>query len=688
VTTPDPGSPLDDLLEHADWVRGLARRLVLDGARAEDLVQEAWVIALEHPPNQAGNPRAWLGRVVTNLARNSWRSETRRNERERAQARPEAVPSSADLVHEAASSRDLVDALLSLDDPYRSVLLLRYFHDRSPSQIAKQLRRPVATVKTQLQRGLAKLRERLDDKWGGRRVWCAALLPLARGGAVALPSLALPPVLVGVLVLVLALAGVWSFARRLPGDGAMPALDPSAEADPRISSTELVRPDMGAQGSRTPRERARMTDEDPAPASPEDPRPFEFPGRLVNMQGVGISGIQVEWVDPGKLHWVDDDHTLIAGLGTWLHVSRQEQDRLTLDPAALETFARRNARRPDLVVALLRGEEPAPYRTWTGPRGEFGLRVPQSSGRIVSLDPTWGLIGQTRWRGVDEPAIGYVALRRTLSGQVLDATGEPQGDVDVTLRRSLAPPPDSRRTFRSAISKRRADGSGRFEFEGVALGEEFALEALGPEGETASGTFGVAELPEARGVLGVELRLSAAAPPLLHITGRVTTPSGAPSPRTTVVWGPYMCVTNEEGAYQLDVRLLGHGSLFAVRPGFGIAVLPGFEPDLSGMQADLHLPSTSLTIEGRVATTTGEPLAGVKVRLASDTSIPGDPFSLEDLAAGRTRGFTVTNDSGRFRLDGLLNRDYGIVVSHAGQRYESVLFAAGTSGVEITVEGE
>ena len=42
-----------ELLCHQDFVRRLARGLVRDAARADDLVQEAWVLALERPPRVA-----------------------------------------------------------------------------------------------------------------------------------------------------------------------------------------------------------------------------------------------------------------------------------------------------------------------------------------------------------------------------------------------------------------------------------------------------------------------------------------------------------------------------------------------------------------------------------------------------------------------------------------------------------
>ncbi|MBM4016627.1 MAG: hypothetical protein FJ293_16920, partial [Planctomycetes bacterium] len=55
------------LLQHAGWARALARRLVQDEAQADDVLQRAWVAALQRAPQQAERARAWLGRVVRNL---------------------------------------------------------------------------------------------------------------------------------------------------------------------------------------------------------------------------------------------------------------------------------------------------------------------------------------------------------------------------------------------------------------------------------------------------------------------------------------------------------------------------------------------------------------------------------------------------------------------------------------------
>ncbi|MEL6715816.1 MAG: sigma factor, partial [Planctomycetota bacterium] len=101
------------LLEHADWVRALARRLVRDEATADDVAQEALSVAIERPPRAGGSVdagdtassdpsvRGWLARVVQNVARQRARSEGRRARRERRGSRDEALPSAAELTERA-----------------------------------------------------------------------------------------------------------------------------------------------------------------------------------------------------------------------------------------------------------------------------------------------------------------------------------------------------------------------------------------------------------------------------------------------------------------------------------------------------------------------------------------------------------------------------------------------------------
>ena len=66
--------PTDRLLAHAEFLRALARSLVADAHEADDVVQGAYLAALEHPPRAGSNLRAWLGTVARNVAFRTKRS--------------------------------------------------------------------------------------------------------------------------------------------------------------------------------------------------------------------------------------------------------------------------------------------------------------------------------------------------------------------------------------------------------------------------------------------------------------------------------------------------------------------------------------------------------------------------------------------------------------------------------------
>jgi RNA polymerase sigma factor (sigma-70 family) len=97
-------------------------------------------------------------------------------------ARAPAAPEAPDAFAERLEAEQrLTLALAGLAEPFRSTLMLRYYEDLEPSEIAARLRLPGGTVRWRLMRGLALLRERLDESHGGdRRAWSLALVPLAR----------------------------------------------------------------------------------------------------------------------------------------------------------------------------------------------------------------------------------------------------------------------------------------------------------------------------------------------------------------------------------------------------------------------------------------------------------------------------------------------------------------------------
>lgn len=188
----DPAAPpsLDQLLLHRAWVRSLALSLAGDEHSAADLEQSAWLRLIERPDTALRSPGAWFATVLRNLARDAGRSAPRRRERERAAARPDAQPSAHDVVARADAHQRVTRAVLALPDPFRTVVLMRFFDDLPPREIAAALGVPPATVRSRLHRGLALLREGLETS--DPRGLGAALLPLlaapprAGGGAVAL----------------------------------------------------------------------------------------------------------------------------------------------------------------------------------------------------------------------------------------------------------------------------------------------------------------------------------------------------------------------------------------------------------------------------------------------------------------------------------------------------------------------
>jgi RNA polymerase sigma factor (sigma-70 family) len=246
----------ESLLSHRHFVRAVAFGLLRDADASEDIEQETWIRAMTRPPRDTGVLRSWLRTVARNLARNRVRDEARRAERESSVARHEWSVSSDEIVEKESLRRAVVDAVLSLEEPYRTVLLLRFYDELPSAAIAARLGIPGSTVRTRIQRGLARLRERLDANIpGGRAGWSAALAPLLAIPNIPLTlSAAVAAKKVGIAVAVLLAFGagvLWLATRPAPTpQGGGPADAPTiAAAAPRAEKHDApaTKPSAGGR---------------------------------------------------------------------------------------------------------------------------------------------------------------------------------------------------------------------------------------------------------------------------------------------------------------------------------------------------------------------------------------------------------------------------------------------------------
>lgn len=247
------------------WVAALARHLVRDPALAADAAQDTWLAYLRHRPGPDGGAvRPWLATVLRNAIRDRLRRDARRGERERSvavDADSASCESAADAVERAELQKRVFAAVLELDEPFRSTILLRYAQGRTSASIAREQGVPEGTVRWRLKEGLDRVRARFDAEHGGSRAaWVAWLAPLAQPKAASITL----PWLAGAAAVVLVAVGF--VVTRSGGTNDEPSPNPSA------SETTA----------------ALVAVADPAPAAPLDP-PSPAPRTATTATGASVT---------------------------------------------------------------------------------------------------------------------------------------------------------------------------------------------------------------------------------------------------------------------------------------------------------------------------------------------------------------------------------------------------------------
>lgn len=155
-------------LEHIDALYGYAMTLTRDTTEAEDLVQDTYVRAARatNRPDVDSNVKGWLFVIM----RNAWLNQIRHKnsgplfvELEANESTPEAQDNPHVVYLRKLEREQVRQAIESLPDAYREIVVLRDIEGFTYQEIATVLDCPAGTVMSRLGRARGKLRKLLSS---------------------------------------------------------------------------------------------------------------------------------------------------------------------------------------------------------------------------------------------------------------------------------------------------------------------------------------------------------------------------------------------------------------------------------------------------------------------------------------------------------------------------------------------
>ena len=162
-------------LEHIDALYGYAMTLTRDTTEAEDLVQETYMRAgaAANRPDANSNLKGWLFVIM----RNAWLNQVRHNNNGPrfvdldTNEQSLEVVNNPHVVYLRKLEREQVrEAIESLPDTYREIIVLRDIEGFTYQEIATVLDCPAGTVMSRLGRARARLRKLLSARQPKTRV--------------------------------------------------------------------------------------------------------------------------------------------------------------------------------------------------------------------------------------------------------------------------------------------------------------------------------------------------------------------------------------------------------------------------------------------------------------------------------------------------------------------------------------
>jgi RNA polymerase sigma-70 factor (ECF subfamily) len=151
---------------HAGAVFGLARRLLVEPALAEEIVQEVF-IRLWHDPArydpERGTMRSYLLTQTHGRSIDLLRADVSRRNREERDARRTAE-AGADIEREVwdlTTAQHVRESLATLPPDERTAIELAYWGGYTYREVAAHLEQPEGTIKSRIRAGLSRLRQDL-----------------------------------------------------------------------------------------------------------------------------------------------------------------------------------------------------------------------------------------------------------------------------------------------------------------------------------------------------------------------------------------------------------------------------------------------------------------------------------------------------------------------------------------------
>jgi RNA polymerase sigma factor (sigma-70 family) len=687
---------LEALLRERAWMRRLARGLTGASADADDLVQDAWVSALQRPlRNPGASPRGWLATVLRNRQRNHRRDASRRRNLEGSAPATEQAPPEA-LLERLELQGMLAAIVTDLEEPYRDTVLYRYFEDLSSEEIARRMSVPSGTVRWRLKTALERIRTELHRRTGGRgrasdRWWAALVSWAEERSEPAAAAQARPPaaaamgsgvgatgavIALGAVVLSAAVAWRWG-AGSVEARRTLPA-GPGRPAAPDLSAVAPGAAIPGTSGSiegivRDPAGKGVPGVYVTAMRRPKSPPQFDRPDPWRHARSGADGTFRLTGLPVGT-YAITATHGEASALTGPLPIEVDQTKRAILDLSPAGKLVTGRVLDPDrtpLPGARLRvvtpvADPPASFETEAGPDGGFRLRVKgadlERSTLLVEASgyaSEWVSLGVAPIESHDVVLLpaARVAGRLVSAGDAALAGGE----VRLLTEHGIS---------LYAAGETRTDAAGAFVFEAVKPGQ-YRLEGrrdrlVAPP----TAPFEVAA--------GARLDLVIAAQPGASVVGQAVTPQGAPVPDVEMSLRP--CDTFRDDSMQLfrsgqDGRFHVDG----VVPGCHLLVAQG--PGWAAARREV-IVTRAPEVEATLVVQPAAPVAGV-IRSPSGAPLPG--ATVVAVVRGvapliRWQDEKRTDGAGRFRLDGLAPGTLHLIVRHP-------LGAARPAPIELPAQG-